>query len=61
MGWRAFLAGELNEDERDAEVLMCSRECARCEFSPCDAGRLEGLSGEPQEWRSYNAHRRIWS
>jgi hypothetical protein len=33
-GWRAYLAGELDEDEREAEILMFCPTCAEREFGP---------------------------
>jgi hypothetical protein len=35
-GWRAYLAGDFNEDED--EVLLYRPECARREFGPFDGG-----------------------
>jgi hypothetical protein len=33
-GWRAFPAGELGDEEREAEVLMFCPACAEREFGP---------------------------
>jgi DNA-directed RNA polymerase subunit RPC12/RpoP len=33
-GWRAYLAGELDEDEQEGALVMFCPECARCEFGP---------------------------
>jgi DNA-directed RNA polymerase subunit RPC12/RpoP len=33
-GWRAYLAGELGQDEQAGEVLMVCPDCARGEFGP---------------------------
>jgi DNA-directed RNA polymerase subunit RPC12/RpoP len=33
-GWRAYLAGELDENEQEGEVLMFCPDCARREFGP---------------------------
>jgi hypothetical protein len=37
-GWRAYIAGELDDEEREDEVLMFCPHCAQGEFGPFDAG-----------------------
>jgi hypothetical protein len=37
-GWRAYLARDLDEDERKAETLAFCPDCAEREFGPFDSG-----------------------
>ena len=34
IGWRAYLAGELDEDEREGQLLMFCPDCTEPEFGP---------------------------